>query len=145
MRITTIAAVFVSGCLFTPIAARAQDKATIQSLNDKFAAAFNSGDFAAVASHYTEDAVLLPPGAAMAKGRSAIQSFWKGAAEGVSDLKLTAIDVKSLGTEAAREIGSFTLTTKGQQTQEVAGKYVVVWQKVGNEWKLATDIWNTNK
>jgi uncharacterized protein (TIGR02246 family) len=145
MRITTIAALFVSGCLFTPITAVAQDKATIQSLNDKFAAAFNSGDFSTLASHYTEDAVLLPPGAEMAKGRSAIQSFWKGAAEGVSDLKLTAMDVKPLGTEAAREIGSFTLKTKGQQAQEVVGKYVVVWQKVGNEWKLATDIWNTNK
>jgi ketosteroid isomerase-like protein len=35
--------------------------------------------------------------------------------------------------------------TKGQQRQQVVGKYVVVWQKVGNEWKLATDIWNTDK
>ncbi len=145
MRFSTITVLFVGGCLFTPVNAIAQDKAAIQTLNDKFAAVFNSGDFAAVASHYTEDAVLLPPGAAMAKGRSAIQSFWKGAAEEISDLKLTAIDVKPLGTEAAREIGSFTLKTKGQQAQEVVGKYVVVWQKVGNEWKLATDIWNTNK
>jgi hypothetical protein len=23
--------------------------------------------------------------------------------------------------------------------------YVVVWEKVGSDWKLATDIWNTNK
>lgn len=42
-------------------------------------------------------------------------------------------------------MGTFALTTKGQQAQQVAGKYIVVWQKVGNEWKLATDIWNTNK
>jgi hypothetical protein len=27
----------------------------------------------------------------------------------------------------------------------VTGKYVVVWEKVGNDWKLATDIWNDGK
>jgi hypothetical protein len=27
----------------------------------------------------------------------------------------------------------------------VAGKYVVVWHKVGREWKLGTDIWNADK
>lgn len=136
---------FTATLLLLPLSGMAQDRASIQSLNDKFAAAFNSGDFAAVASHYTEDAYLLPPGAEMTTGRTAIQAFWKAASEGVSDLKLTAEDVKPLGTDAAREIGSFTLKTKGQQPQQVAGKYVVVWQKVGNEWKLATDIWNMNK
>jgi ketosteroid isomerase-like protein len=58
---------------------------------------------------------------------------------------LTAVDVKPLGSEAAREIGTFSLRTKGQQPQEITGKYVVVWEKVGAHWKLATDIWNTNK
>jgi hypothetical protein len=37
--------------------------------------------------------------------------------------------VKPLGIDAAREIGTFTLKTKGQQPQEVAGKYVVVWDE----------------
>jgi ketosteroid isomerase-like protein len=100
---------------------------------------------AAVATHYTEDAVVLPPGAEMIKGRSAIQSFWKGAAEQIGDIRLTAVDVKPLGTDAAREIGTFSLKTKDQQPQEITGKYVVVWEKVGGDWKLATDIWNTNK
>jgi len=27
----------------------------------------------------------------------------------------------------------------------MVGKYAVVWRKVGGKWKLATDIWNTNK
>ncbi len=125
--------------------ASAQDKAAIEKLNESFSAAFNKGDMATVAGMYTEDAYVLPPGAGMIKGRSAIQSFWTKASEGVEDLKLTTTDVKPLGTEAAQEIGTFSLKTKGSQTQEVAGKYVVIWQKVGSEWKLATDIWNTDK
>jgi ketosteroid isomerase-like protein len=39
----------------------------------------------------------------------------------------------------------FSLKTKGATPKEVTGKYVVVWEKVGSDWKLATDIWNTNK
>src|SRR5712692_6631465 len=37
---------------------------------------------------------------------------------------------------AAREIGTFSLKTKGPTPQEVTGKYVVVWEKVGSDWKL---------
>lgn len=132
-------------CLCLPISATAQDKATIQSLDDQFTRAFNTGDIAAVAAHYTEDATVLPPGAEMVMGRNAILTFWKAAAEQIGDIKLTAVDVKPLGSTAAREIGTFSLRTKGTQPQEITGKYVVVWEKVGTDWKLATDIWNSNK
>jgi ketosteroid isomerase-like protein len=81
----------------------------------------------------------------MMKGRTAIQAFWKTAAEQLGDAKLTAVDVKPLGSNAAREIGTFSLRTKGSQPQEMTGKYVVVWEKAGSDWKLATDIWNMNK
>jgi uncharacterized protein (TIGR02246 family) len=126
-------------------AAGAQDKATIEQLNEKFVAAFNKGDAAAVAAMYTEDAVVLPPGADMVRGRENIRAFWAKTAEQIQDIKLTTVDVKPLGPDAAREIGTFSLKTKGQQPQEVSGKYVVVWQKAGADWKLATDIWNGNK
>jgi hypothetical protein len=35
--------------------------------------------------------------------------------------------------------------TKGPTSQEVTGKYLVVWEKVGSDWKLAADIWNDGK
>jgi uncharacterized protein (TIGR02246 family) len=142
MRIhANVAATFL--CLSVP--AMAQDKAIIQSLNDKFAQAFNAGDAAGVAALYTEEAVILPPGAEMMKGRSAIQTFWKGAAEQLGNGKLTTVEVKPLGSDRALEIGTFSFRTKGAQPQEITGKYVVIWEKVGGDWKLATDIWNTNK
>ena len=121
------------------------DKATIEKLNDAFVRAFNKGDFAAVGAMYAEDATALPPGSTMINGRSNIQAFWTQAGQGISDVKLTTVDVKPLGPDSAREIGTFSLMTKGQQTQQVVGKYVVVWQRVGNDWKLATDIWNADK
>jgi uncharacterized protein (TIGR02246 family) len=120
-------------------------KAEIEALNNKFIAAFNKGDFATVASLYTKDATVLPPGAAMARGTAAIEALWKSFGEQVSDPKLTTVDVKELSPSAAREIGTYSLKTKGSTPQEVTGKYVVVWEKIGNDWKLATDIWNDGK
>ena len=46
---------------------------------------------------------------------------------------------------AAREIGTFSLKTKGPMPKEVTGKYLVVWEKIGSDWKLAADIWNDGK
>jgi uncharacterized protein (TIGR02246 family) len=137
--------VMIIGCLSVGSPALAQNKATIEKLNDVWTAAFNKGDAAAVAALYTEDAYVLPAGSAMVKGRAAIEAFWRQAAQQMSDAKLTTVDVLPLGRSAAREIGTVTLKTKSQPPQEVVGKYVVVWRKIGRDWKLATDIWNTDK
>jgi uncharacterized protein (TIGR02246 family) len=133
------------GCLSLGSPALAQNKATIEKLNDVWTAAFNKGDAASVAALYTEDAYVLPPGSAMVKGRAAIEAFWRQAAQQMTDAKLTTLDVLPLGRSAAREIGTVTLKTKSQPPQEIVGKYVVVWRKIGRDWKLATDIWNTDK
>lgn len=120
-------------------------KAEIDANNAKWIELFNNGDFSGIASLYSTDAIAFPPGSAMVKGRTAIEAMWKSMAEQVTDPKLTTVDVKPLGSSAAREIGTFVLKTKGSAPQEVTGKYVVVWEKVGDDWKLATDIWNDGK
>ncbi|HEV8679275.1 MAG TPA: SgcJ/EcaC family oxidoreductase [Stellaceae bacterium] len=125
--------------------AMAQSKAAIQKLDDAFVAAFNKGDAAAVAAMYAEDAYVLPDKGEMARGRAAIEKFWKGAMEQLTVVSITAQDVLPLGRSAAREIGTFALKTKAQPPQDITGKYVVVWRKIGGKWLLATDIWNSNK
>jgi len=139
-RITLVIAVLAG--LITPAFAQ---KAEIEAVNAKWIEFFNKGDWAGVASLYTDDATAFPPGSAMVKGRAAIGAMWKGIAEQVSDPKVITLDVKPLGPAAAREIGTFGLKTKGPTPQEVTGKYVVVWEKVGSDWKLASDIWNDGK
>jgi uncharacterized protein (TIGR02246 family) len=135
-----------AGCLALCCApALAQTKATIQKLDDQWAAAFNQGDAAAVAAMYTDDAYVLPPGSDMVKGRSAIEALWRQNMQQISDVKCTALDVKSLGRRAAREVGGCTFKTKAQPPQEGALKYAVVWERSGRTWKLLQDIWNTNK
>jgi uncharacterized protein (TIGR02246 family) len=141
MRRMILMTAFVVG-LIAPASAQ---KAEIKAANAKWIEFFNKGDFAGVASLYTTDATAFPPGSAMVNGRAAIEAMWKSMAENVSDPKLATLDVKSLGPSAAREIGTFSLKAKGPTSQEVTGKYVVVWEKVGDDWKLAADIWNDGK
>ncbi|HET8921263.1 MAG TPA: SgcJ/EcaC family oxidoreductase [Xanthobacteraceae bacterium] len=141
MRHIALAVVVLAG-LAVPAAAQ---KAEIEAANAKWMEFFNKGDFDGVASLYTADATAFPPGSGMVKGRAAIGAMWKGMAEQVTDPKVTTMDVKRLGPKAAREIGTFSLRAKSSPPKEVTGKYVVVWEKVGRDWKLANDIWNEGK
>lgn len=88
---------------------------------------------------------MLPPGAEMMNGRSAIEAFWRKQMQQIGDVKCTAIDVKRLGRNAAREIGTCSFKTKAQPPQDGALKYAVVWEKEGGQWRLLQDIWNTDK
>jgi hypothetical protein len=47
--------------------------------------------------------------------------------------------VKRLSPRAAREVGTFTLNTKGENPQQLSGKYVAVWEKVRGGWKLSNE------
>jgi uncharacterized protein (TIGR02246 family) len=141
MRRIALVIAFVVGLIAPALA----QKAEIDAVNAKWIEFFNNGDFAGVGSLYTTDATAFPPGSAMVQGGAAIGAMWKSMAEQVSDPKLTTLDVKPLSPSAAREIGTFSLKTKGPTPQEVTGKYVVVWEKIGNDWKLAADIWNDGK
>src|SRR5450759_3548653 len=53
-------------------------KAEIEAVNAKWMELFNKGDFAGIASLYTDDATAFPPGSAMVKGKAAIGAMWKG-------------------------------------------------------------------
>jgi uncharacterized protein (TIGR02246 family) len=141
MRRIALAIAFLAGLVAPAVA----QKAEIEAVNAKWVELFNKGDFDGVASLYTDDATAFPPGSGMVKGRAAIGAMWKSMAEQVSDPKVITLDVKPLGPSAAREIGTFSLKAKGPTPQEVTGKYVVVWEKVGTDWKLAADIWNDGK
>jgi uncharacterized protein (TIGR02246 family) len=120
-------------------------KARIEAVNAKWMELFNKGDFDGIAQLYTVDAIAFPPGSAIVRGRAAIGAMWKGMAAQVGNPKVTTLEVARLGPATAREIGTFSLTTKGPSPKEVSGKYLVVWKRVRGQWQLAADIWNDGK
>ncbi len=129
-----------------PTAAMAGEaRAHIDDALATFVAAFNAGDGATVASLYTEDAALYPPGGEPVHGRAAIQTFWQGAIDsGMKIDDLHAVEVEARG-DMAGEVGVFTLSVPGEGgATKVAGKYIVIWKRSGHTWQLHRDIWNMN-
>ncbi len=142
--LTLIASAF----LLAAASSRAQQvPAETATTNHRFEHALNRGDAAAVAALYTEEAALLPPGADILSGRRAAQARWQAAYDtGARNLSLDPVSVETWS-DAAREIGRFTLEAPGQggRTARVEGKNVVVWKKTADGWRLDTDIWNLNR
>jgi ketosteroid isomerase-like protein len=110
----------------------------------KFVAAFNNGDAATVASFYSVDAALIPPGAERVDGRSDIQAFWQGAIDsGMTIVDLHAVEVDARN-DIAGEVGEFTLNVPGDSgSTNIDGRYIVIWKRVEHTWQLHRDIWNT--
>ena len=122
-------------------AARADDKAAIQALNDQFTAAAGRGDAAAMAALYAPDAVMLPPDNSVQSG-AAIGPYLAGLEKSVAHLKLTTTDVVRLSPDYIREVGVATFDTLGDKPVNVKGTYVVVWKRISGSWKLWTDIFH---
>jgi len=125
----------------------AEVRQLIEEANVKFGEAVRSGDAAALAILYTEDAKLLPPNSEMIVGREGIEVFWGGGLQmGIKDAILTTVEVLEMGSMVC-EIGKYDLTIQpeGQEAINDNGKYVVIWEKdADGTWKLHVDIWNTS-
>jgi uncharacterized protein (TIGR02246 family) len=117
----------------------------IETNNRKFAQAFHWGDAAGIAALYSENASILPLGSEMTQGRANIQSFWQAVMDsGVKEAELETLDVEAGGDSLAREIGKYVLTIQQNgETVKSPGKYVVIWKREGDDWKLDVDIWNS--
>jgi uncharacterized protein (TIGR02246 family) len=127
---------------------RAEDsssvRAAIEQAGVRFAEAYGRGDAKAVAAFYAEDAIAFPPGGEMVKGREAIQQMWQSTMDsGVKSLAFTVVDVGASG-DLAHETGTALMNVQpaGKDPTTASVKYVVVWKKQGNDWKLHRDIWN---
>ena len=120
-------------------------KEGIRNANQNFMTAFKQGDAELLASVYTENAKLLPPDHEMLTGRDAIKGFWQGIMDmGVTEARLESLEHED-GQNIVSEIGRYTLTIENEgEWAESSGKYVVVWKKEGEDWKMQIDIWNAN-
>jgi uncharacterized protein (TIGR02246 family) len=141
--VKTMVTVFAASTASYAYAGTAED---IAARSETLEAAFNSGDAAAVAAHYTEDAVILAPDTARLDGREAIQGLWQSFVDaGVTDLQLTMVNLDDLG-DTANGLGTYTLTVPDGNggTVQVGGKYIVVWKTDNNGvWQVHWDIWNS--
>jgi ketosteroid isomerase-like protein len=115
----------------------------IVAANEAFMAAFQAGDAAGLAALYTATGQLLPPNMDTMAGQAAIQAFWQGAMDmGIRSAQLEIAEVEDYG-DTAIEVSSYTLCGEDGQVLD-QGKYIVVWKRKGEQWKLHRDIFNSS-
>ncbi len=138
-----LALLLIVGCAAPQQDTTDEARAGIEATNAQFMEAFSQSDAAGVAACYTEDAQFLPPNSEIVGGREAVQEAIQGLIDaGIKGLRLEATEVEGHG-DTAHEVGTYTLMGENEQTMD-EGKYIVIWKKVGDEWKLHRDIFNSN-
>ena len=111
---------------------------------DQFSQAYMNQDYETLAAAYTVDGKILPPGTDIIEGQKAIKERWI-LPEGVEILhhKISPEEINIIG-DHAYDVGYYEGSSRRPdgEVSEFAGKYVIVWKKVNDEWKIYLDIWN---
>lgn len=124
-------------------------RGAIEAKDQAWEAAATAGDAAAIAAIYTDDAIVLPPGAGRVEGRAAVQEmFGAWMSEGgitSASLDSDVITVASSG-DYAHAVGSYTISGTGPDGTEWSdtGKYLEIFENVDGDWLIAADIWNSD-
>lgn len=107
----------------------------------------NASDYKMIGESYTKDAKIFPNNLKIIEGTEDILGYWK-LPEGIKIInhKIDPIEIKIMGDEAY-DYGTYQGTTKKADGEEITwkGKYVIVWKKIGSNWKMYLDIWNSIK
>ena len=125
----------------------AGDEQAIRGQVDRWLQLVKAKDASGIAALYAEDGAVMPPNAPIGKGRAAIQQAWASMMRTPGfDLTFNPeqIVISSSG-DMALDRGTYNLkVAPAGTTQTDTGKYVVVWRKIGGDWKAAADIFNSN-
>jgi uncharacterized protein (TIGR02246 family) len=119
----------------------------IRGLVDRWLQLVKAKDAAGIAALYAEDGTVMPPNAPIGKGRAAIQQTWASMMR-TPGFDLTFVPeqiIVSSSGDMALDRGTYRLAVAPDgAAQTDTGKYVVVWRKIGSEWKAAADIFNSD-
>ena len=124
--------------------ARADLNSEIRAHEDAFARACEGGNVDAVLALYTDDAIVVWPGAGQeAKGKAAIEKLATGFCKGSKDLKLTlkSLDFIPLDETHAATVGHWEGTSTGSGGKRMTGaiRTTEVLVKSGGGWRYLID------
>jgi uncharacterized protein (TIGR02246 family) len=121
-------------------------RAAIEAQGARFTRFFNAGQTDSVASLYTSDATVMPPGMPAVTGTDSIRATFAAMGTMMPAGTTLAFQVQSVVANGpiAIERGSWTMMVPAGDSAptESRGKYLVMWRNVGGEWRIQEDIWN---
>ncbi|MEO7634485.1 MAG: DUF4440 domain-containing protein [Sphingomicrobium sp.] len=125
----------------------ASDTQAIGAANARWLKLIRDKDAAGIAALYAEDGTALPPNGKAAVGRQAVGQWWTGAMKTPNFGLTFGTDQLVLSTagDMALDRGWYRLSAQSPKGPvNDTGKYIVVWRKIGGEWKVAADIFNSD-
>ncbi len=124
-----------------------EDVAAIRAAAQSYAEAQLANDYAAVASHYTEDAVFMSPNTPLVEGRAAIQAALEGSRGTVTEYSNTPVEIEGRG-DLAYARGIFTMASAIEGMPEPVrdtAKYLVILRKQPDgAWLITLVCWNSD-
>jgi ketosteroid isomerase-like protein len=94
------------------------------------------------AAIYTPDATIMGPGSPPVKGQKAIASFWHTVSvRGMHTIELQFIDLEQSGDKLIA-VGKYVMSNNQDEIIDI-GKFIAIYRKEKNKWKLQTDMFNT--
>jgi ketosteroid isomerase-like protein len=143
---------FLALILITASYTLAQDsnvRSVIEKNNEKWEKAMIDGDYDIVMDMYADDVISLPSYSPMMRGKSKLQEQMKEEVEKgmkFNRVEFNTVEVKEAG-NVAIEVGTYDMDmTMGENAESMSdkGKYITVWEKMGNDWKVIMETWNTD-
>ena len=117
-------------------------RASVDQANKAFTEAALRGDSAAFVNDiYHPDANIMPPNTEAANVKTIAGMFSSMPKMGVKTFTLNTKELYE-GDEVLTEVGTYEMGDGNKAVDE--GKYIVIWKKDGDKWKLFRDIWNSD-
>jgi len=135
------------GCRARPTdsaAADASARRDIAEAGRRFSAAYVAGDTAAIGSLYTEDAVLLPPGAEI-RGRAAIVRYFAPGPNRRQVAHAMVSESLEVRGSTAIDVGRWSSTWQrgDAEPQSASDRYLIVWRRgADGAWRISHDVWH---
>jgi uncharacterized protein (TIGR02246 family) len=125
----------------------ADESARIRAGTESWVKSFNAGNAGAVAALYTNDSVVMPPNAPIARGLDAIKEAIAKEIAGAKKAGVTFAtgtpDELGMSGDLAWHAGSYTVKDKAGKAVD-AGKFLEVWQKKDGKWRIIRDMWSSD-
>lgn len=133
----------------TGVGATATLRRSVEAATTAFHQALRTNDADTLLSYVAEDVVLMPPGEAVVRGKSALRAWYEGflSRYRTSSLTLSEREV-FVGEGWAVELGTYEwgLTPVGGGDSSVdRGNYMQVWKPTADgQWRFEREIWNSS-
>jgi len=126
----------------------AADEAVLKADPVTWFEAYGAGNAEAVANLYAEDAMLMAPGAPAVTGRSAIREYIASdialSKSGGVALNLGEVTGVGVAGDTGWLSGTFS-ATDGSGSIVDRGKFLSVYSRTADGWKLIRDTWNSDQ